>query len=527
MGCGSCGSGGCKSGGCGKSGGCATGGCNKLNTYDWLGNMQGPDKLEVDNIYEIRFKNTRKGFFRNVNGLRLYTGDAVAVESDRGFDVGFISLGGILAELQMRRKDVKQNEKDILRIYRKANENDLESLRTARAREQETLVRTRELIQEQKLEMKLSDIEFQGDNTKAIFYYIADHRVDFRELIKVLAREFKVRVEMRQIGLRHEAGLLGGIGACGRELCCSTWLSEFKTVSTSAARYQNLSLNPMKISGLCGRLKCCLNYELDAYLEALQDFPDINSIETSKGRAFLQKTDIFKGKMWFSYPNENTWYPLDTDMVKQFVTLNKRGEKPDLQVAGAVMNTEGFARGEAAEIELDFVDVVGTELPEEKARKSGNKKKKSGKRQPEARTGSENPENRQGQPPQQRQRNRGDQQGNPRPPAPQGRNQPRQQRPPRPQTPQGEQQGEVRPTDQPPQTPRPPRQDQQRQRPPQGQQQRPPQGQQQRPQQPRPEGQGQEGGGNQRSRKKKNNKRRRPGPNPNGGPSPAPKPPAE
>ncbi|MEZ4829225.1 MAG: regulatory iron-sulfur-containing complex subunit RicT [Bacteroidia bacterium] len=370
MGCGTCGSGGCSTSGCGQNGGCATGGCNKLNTYDWLNNMLSPEKSEADNIYEVRFKNTRKGFYRNVNALRLYIGDTVVVESDRGYDVGVVSLGGIMAELQMRKKGGPKVFKEISRIYRKANENDVEQLKMVREREHPTLVRTREIIIDLKLDMKLSDVEFQGDNAKAIFYYIADHRVDFRELIKVLAREFRIRVEMKQIGLRHEAGLVGGIGSCGRELCCSTWLTDFKTVSTSAARYQNLSLNPMKISGLCGRLKCCLNFELDAYMDALEDFPRVEVIDTQKGRAFLQKTDIFKGKMWFSYPNETTWYPMTVAEVKEIMAMNAKGKKPE------ALST--ISQAIELEPELDFVDVVGTELPprEPQGKKQNQRKKK-------------------------------------------------------------------------------------------------------------------------------------------------------
>ena len=368
MSCGTCSSGGgCSTGGCGQKGGCATGGCNKLNTYDWLGNMLSPDKSEVDNVYEIRFKNTRKGFYRNVNGLRLYIGDPVVVESDRGYDVGVLSLGGIMAELQMKRKGIHIPDKDVPRIYRKANENDIDLLKQVRKREPETLLRTREIVTELNLDMKVSDVEFQGDNAKAIFYYIADHRVDFRELIKFLAREFRIRVEMKQIGLRHEAGLVGGIGSCGRELCCSTWLTEFKTVSTSAARFQNLSLNPMKISGLCGRLKCCLNFELDTYMDALKDFPSIEMLETRKGKAYLQKTDIFKGKMWFSYPDETTWYPMNVKEVKRVVSMNENGKKPD-----ALATIKEVVKG--AEKVFDFVDVVGTDLPprEQSSSRRGN-----------------------------------------------------------------------------------------------------------------------------------------------------------
>lgn len=334
--------------------------------------MLSPDKSEVENVYEVRFKNTRKAFYRNVNGLRLYIGDPVVVESDRGYDVGVLSLGGVLAELQMKRKRHKIAAKDLPRLYRKANEKDIDLLDIVREREQPTLVRSREIIEELNLDMKLSDVEFQGDNAKAIFYYIADHRVDFRELIKVLAREFRIRVEMKQIGLRHEAGLVGGIGSCGRELCCSTWLTDFKTVSTSAARYQNLSLNPMKISGLCGRLKCCLNFELDAYLDALQDFPEITTLETRKGTAILQKTDIFKGMMWFSYPRETSWHPISIQEVKRIMAMNEKGERPEALATVAFTAT--------AEAEIDFVDVVGTELPEiERRRRGRGGKKRRGK----------------------------------------------------------------------------------------------------------------------------------------------------
>ena len=360
MGCGSCGSGGCSSVGCGQNGGCATGGCNKLNAFDWLGNMLSPDQTEADNIYEVRFKNTRKNFYRNVHGLRLNIGDLVVVESDRGYDTGTLSLGGVMARLQMKKKKVDSSNGDVPRIYRKANERDLELLEKVRDKEKDTRLKTRLIIEELRLDMKLTDVEFQGDETKAIFYYIADHRVDFRELIKRLAREFRIRVEMKQIGLRHEAGLVGGIGSCGRELCCSTWLTDFKTVSTTAARYQNLSLNPMKISGLCGRLKCCLNYELDTYLDALQDFPEVHTLETQKGKAILQKTDIFKRKMWFSYEGETTWYAMSVKDVKEVVAMNAAGKKPE-----AISNSEmpEKPQGKERSVSFDFVDVVGTNIP--------------------------------------------------------------------------------------------------------------------------------------------------------------------
>jgi cell fate regulator YaaT (PSP1 superfamily) len=334
--------------------------------------MQQPTQSESDNIYEVRFKNTRKEFFRNVNALPLITGDFVVVESDRGFDVGQISLGGILARLQMRKRKVRADNDRMRKIYRRATREDVEKLQKTREREQDSLVRTREIIRELDLEMKLSDVEFQGDATKAIFYYIADTRVDFRELIKRLANEFRVRVEMKQIGLRHESGLVGGIGSCGRELCCATWLTDFKTVSTAAARYQNLSLNPMKISGQCGRLKCCLNFELDSYMDALKDIPKIDRIETETGIAYLQKTDIFKRIMWFSYQGESTWIAVATDKVRQLNEMNRAGIKPaSLQVLDVIDL-------DALDKKVDFVDVVGQSVLREDPKRKKKKKKRPG-----------------------------------------------------------------------------------------------------------------------------------------------------
>jgi cell fate regulator YaaT (PSP1 superfamily) len=334
--------------------------------------MQQPTQTEYNNVYEVRFKNTRKSFFKNVNGLSLVTGDFVAVESDRGFDVGQISLGGILAQLQMRKKKVRGGAEKAKKIFRRATKDDLEKLQLARSREQETLVRSREIVRMLNLDMKMSEVEYQGDNTKAIFYYIADQRVDFRELIKLLATEFKIRVEMKQIGLRFESALVGGIGSCGRELCCSTWLSDFKTVSTAAARYQNLSLNPMKISGQCGRLKCCLNFELEAYMDALRDIPKVDRIETEAGMSFLQKTDIFKRTMWFSYASESTWIPLTVDKVIEMMRMNAKGLRP----ASLHSFDKEIAEEDRA---VDFVDVVGqATLREDPKRKKKKKKKKPG-----------------------------------------------------------------------------------------------------------------------------------------------------
>lgn len=313
--------------GCNNNGACGTGGCNKMNVFDWLSNMDMP-VLDKFNIVEVRFKNGRKEFFRNSDGLNLTTGDAVIVEVPNGHHLGYVSMQGELVRLQMQKKKVS-NDNEIKKIYRLAHQKDLEKFEEVKKRELPTLYRTREIIRNLKLDMKLSDIEYQADNTKATFFYSADDRVDFRELIKVLAGEFRIRVEMRQISLRQEAGRLGGIGVCGRELCCSTWLSEFKNVATSAARYQNLSLNPSKLSGQCGRLKCCLNYELETYMEALEDIPKIEGpLLTEKGEATLQKTDIFRKIMWFGFREENTWYPLNVSRVNEILSLNRDGKKP-------------------------------------------------------------------------------------------------------------------------------------------------------------------------------------------------------
>lgn len=313
--------------GCKNNGACETGGCNKMNVFDWLSNMDVPVQDRF-NIVEIRFKNGRKEFFKNTEGLNLTTGDAVIVEVPNGHHLGYVSMQGELVRLQMQKKKVA-NDNEIRKIYRIAHQRDLEKFEEVKKRELPTLYRTREIIRNLKLEMKLSDIEYQADNTKATFFYSADDRVDFRELIKVLAGEFKIRVEMRQISLRQEAGRLGGIGVCGRELCCATWLSEFKNVATSAARYQNLSLNPSKLSGQCGRLKCCLNYELETYIEALEDIPKVEGpLLTEKGEATLQKTDIFRKIMWFGFREENTWYPLNVSRVNEILRLNREGKKP-------------------------------------------------------------------------------------------------------------------------------------------------------------------------------------------------------
>lgn len=318
--------------GCNNNGSCGTtGGCNKLNVFDWLGNMSLPAGQKPCDIVEIRFKNSRKDFFKNTNSLALNVGDVVAVEASPGHDIGVVSLTGELVRLQMKKKGVNFDSEETKKIYRKAKLQDIEKWREAQSLEVATMYKARTIALQLGLQMKLSDVEFQGDKSKAIFYYTADERVDFRELIKVLADEFKVRIEMRQIGARQEAARLGAIGACGRELCCSTWLTDFRTVSTSAARYQQLSLNPMKLAGQCGKLKCCLNYELDAYQDALKEFPQIDNkkLHTHKGDAFLQKTDIFKRLLWWSYTTEpDVFIPLSIKRVKEILELNAKGEKP-------------------------------------------------------------------------------------------------------------------------------------------------------------------------------------------------------
>ncbi len=313
--------------GCKQNGGCMTGGCNKMNNFDWLSDMDLPSSESFD-VAEIRFKGGKKEFYRNLTNLDITCGDPVIVDVPNGHHMGFVALTGELVRLQMRKKGVENND-SIRQIYRKASPNDVEKYETIKNREIPTLFRAREIINDLKLKMKLSDVEFQADKTKATFFYSADERVDFRELIKLLAFEFKIRIEMRQISLRQEAGLLGGVGSCGRELCCSTWLTDFKSVSTSAARYQNLSLNPSKLSGQCGRLKCCLNYELETYMESLKDIPSIEDpLLTERGEAVLQKTDIFRKIMWFSFEKDNNWYPISTTRVNEILEMNKEGEKP-------------------------------------------------------------------------------------------------------------------------------------------------------------------------------------------------------
>ncbi|WP_291720856.1 stage 0 sporulation family protein [Bernardetia sp.] len=353
--------------GCQSNGNCGTSGCNRLNSFDWLSQMELPDTKPFE-IIEVKFKGGRKAFCRNINGLHLITGDAVVLEVERGFHVGHVSLQGELVRLQMRKKRIKTNDESICNILRKASQADVDKLIEARNRELPTMYRTREIINQLNLAMKLSDVEYQADCSKATFYYSADARVDFRELIRLLAGEFRIRIEMRQISLRQEASRVGGIGVCGRELCCSTWLTDFKPVSTSAARYQNLSLNTAKLSGQCGKLKCCLNYELDTYLDALKDIPEVKYLRTQEGEAQLQKTDIFKKLMWFSYNSENVWYSLTIEEVEKVLSLNKKNEFPS-----SLKPSEWVSDGEISDTTQQDNHIIDAEEFERNVRRKAEK----------------------------------------------------------------------------------------------------------------------------------------------------------
>ena len=362
-------------GGCQNNGSCGTSDCNKMNSFDWLSHMGIPE-VDTFDIVEVKFKGGRKEYYRNVDYLPLTTGDPVVVDVPNGHHIGYVSLQGELVRLQMQKRKIK-NDDEILRIYRIATEKDLEKWQEAKNREIPTLYRCKQIVDELGLKMKMSDIEYQSDNSKATFYYSADERVDFRELIKVLASEFRIRVEMRQISLRQEAGRIGGLGVCGRELCCSTWLVDFKNVSTSAARYQNLSLNPGKLSGQCGRLKCCLNYELDTYMDAIKDIPQVDRpLMTETGPAKLQKTDIFRKMMWFSYNNDNDWQSITCERVSEILELNAKGIKVfNLQVDKA-SDIEDLAAKSTRELEL--LDKKFASAPTKKKRKSRNKNRNKG-----------------------------------------------------------------------------------------------------------------------------------------------------
>lgn len=353
MSCTSCGTG--SPNGCKSNGGCSTGGCNRLNVHDWLANLPFSDPNSDCRVVEITFNNgSRKDFYRNNTLQQFEKGDMVTVEGMSGFDVGMVNLSGELVRLQMKKKGVSEDNPDMKKIMRRANDMDLQKWRESKEREKPTQVRARAIIIQMKLDMKLIEVEMQADGRKATFYYTAEDRVDFRELIKVYASEFKVKVEMKQIGIRQEAAKIGGIGSCGRELCCSSWLSDFKSVTTTIARYQNLTINQTKLSGQCGRLKCCLNYELDTYLDALQHFPaNADILELSRGTAQLIKKDIFKNLMWYVLPDSNKQYPVLIDRVKEIRAMNAKGVRPD--ELGAIELTPA----KAEEKEMAHVELVG------------------------------------------------------------------------------------------------------------------------------------------------------------------------
>ncbi|QEC41780.1 PSP1 domain-containing protein [Pseudobacter ginsenosidimutans] len=375
MGCSSCGTGG-KVAGCKSNGGCSTGGCNRMNVFDWLVNLPINDEDSACKVIEVAFNNgSRKDYFRNSTVHNLEKGDQVTVEGISGFDVGSVSVTGEIVRLQLKKKGLNEFEPEMKKVLRRSSDKDLEVQAQNKAREKEALIQSRAIAKQLNLAMKVSEVEIQADGRKATFFYIADDRVDFRELIKIYAREFKLKVEMRQIGARQEAAKVGGIGSCGRELCCSTWLSDFKSVNTTAARYQNLSINQSKLSGQCGRLKCCLNYELDTYLDALQSFPEnAESIQVAKGYANLIKKDIFKNLMWYMLPDSNKQYPLSIERVRKIKQLNAQGIIPDeLEPVDVTTN-------KPKEVEPEFVDVVG-QISLRSLEKAEKKKRHQGKDQ--------------------------------------------------------------------------------------------------------------------------------------------------
>ena len=377
MACGSCGTGeDGKPRGCKSNGACTSGGCEKLSVFDWLSNMTLPGNETPFNIYEVRFKNGRKHFFKNTEKLTISMGDVVAVEGSPGHDIGVVSLGGELVKVQMKKRKVSIDSEEIKKIYRKASQRDIEIWEKARNRELETQKRGREILGRLGLKMKLSDVEFQGDGNKATFYYTAEARVDFRQLIKDLAGAFSIRVEMKQVGARQEAARLGGVGSCGRELCCSTWLTDFRKVTTSAARYQQLSLNPLKLAGQCGKLKCCLNFELDTYLDALNAFPKQEKIlKTESGDAEFVKMDIFKKLIWYTYKeNRSKWYKLSLEQVQEIIDLNNKNE--------VSIPLEDYESEIEEVVAVDFENVVGQDsltrfdTPKKNRRRNRNKKRK-------------------------------------------------------------------------------------------------------------------------------------------------------
>jgi cell fate regulator YaaT (PSP1 superfamily) len=343
--------------GCKNNGSCGTDSCNKLTVFDWLGNMQSPQESSTFNIVEVRFKNSRKSFYSLPELMKVAVGDSVITIVENGYDLGLVTLTGELVRFQMKKKKIALESEMVTKILRKANQEEIDKWHSLRNKEPEVQKRARELAISLRLEMKISDVEYQADGKKATFYYTADSRVDFRQLIKEMAKAFSIRIEMRQIGLREEASRLGGIGSCGRELCCSTWLTDYRSVSTSAARYQQLSLNPIKLAGQCGKLKCCLNYELDAYRTALKNFPKKEvKLETEKGIGVFQKMDIFKEYLWYAYKGEwINWYRLPLDAVLEIIQKNKNNEN----VSSLEQYADNPSTSSDKELDLNFENVVG------------------------------------------------------------------------------------------------------------------------------------------------------------------------
>ncbi len=455
MGCGSCGTG--KPNGCKSNGGCSSGSCNRMNVHDWLSNLPFADPETACKVVEVSFnQGSRKDFFRNPSLQYFDKGTLVSVEGVSGFDVGEISLTGEMVRLQLKKKGLDEFNPEMKKVLRKSTDRDIDAWKQNKAREKEALIRSRAIARQLKLNMKLTEVEIQADGRKATFFYIADDRVDFRELIRVYAGEFKVKVEMRQIGARQEAAKVGGIGSCGRELCCSTWLSDFKSVNTTAARYQNLSINQTKLSGQCGRLKCCLNYELDTYLDALQHFPDnADSLQVARGNAFLLKKDIFRNLMWYSLPDSSKQYPLTIERVRKIKQLNAQGIIPE------ELEAVDITSNKPKETESGFVELVGqisiNTLEKADRRSRGNRPQQRGNRPPQQGGGQQRSGGQQQQGGQRERGNQGPQQQGPRPPRP---NQGPQQQGPRPPRPQ---QGNNRPpqqggNDQRNRPPRPPQQ---------------------------------------------------------------------
>jgi cell fate regulator YaaT (PSP1 superfamily) len=415
MACGNCGTGADgKPAGCKSNGFCSTSGCNKLGVFDWLTGVPLPQGQQAFDGVEVRFKNTHKAFYRNASGLQLMPGDLVTVDAAPGFDVGMVSLTGELVRAQMARRNVTVETYELRKVLRKSAQEDIDRWHAARKLEDETMLTARQMVREARLDMKVTDVEFQGDGTKATIYYTAEERIDFRGIVRTMADRFKVRLEMKQIGARQETGRVGGIGSCGRELCCSTWLTDFRSVTTSAARYQQLALNPQKLAGQCGKLKCCLNYELDMYIEAIKSYPSQNAkLKTQQGTGAHIKTDIFSGKMWYGFkkPGEGfvmAGFPID--VVRGILAQNKEGIEPEVDLNMVDEPVEAVKQP-------DYENVVG----QDELTRFDTKMKGGGRRSRDKGRGGERRRSEQGPRPQQAQ-------GGPRP-----KQEPRPQQGPKPQ----------------------------------------------------------------------------------------------